>query len=62
MYALSAAALKLIPRNTYFDMPSLFQRLIDEKMTTVGYPLREYWLDVGHLEALEQAQREWTQP
>lgn len=61
MYALSAAALNLIPRNSYFDMPALFQRLIDEKMTTVGYPLREYWLDVGHLEALEQAQREWTQ-
>ena len=62
MYALSSPALNLIPRETYFDMPALFQRLIAEKMTTVAYPLREYWLDVGHLEALEQAQREWTQP
>jgi dTDP-glucose pyrophosphorylase len=62
MYTLSSAALALIPSGTFFDMPALFQRLIEKKMTTVAYPLREYWLDVGHLEALEQAQREWTEP
>ena len=60
MYALSSEALALIPPDTFFDMPALFQRLIAEGLTSVAYPLREYWLDIGHLEEFERAQREWS--
>ena len=59
IYALSPAALKMIPRDKVFDMPALFGRLIEAGMSTFAYHLREYWLDIGRLEEFERAQREW---
>lgn len=60
IYVLSPAALKLIPSGTPYDMPTLFQQLTRDKLRTVAYPLREYWLDIGRTEEFERAQREWT--
>lgn len=59
IYALSPAALEIVPRDKLFDMPALFGRLIETGMTTFAYHLREYWLDIGRLEEFERAQREW---
>jgi NDP-sugar pyrophosphorylase family protein len=36
-------------------MPQLIQRLLDDGRTVVGFPLREYWLDIGRLTDYEQA-------
>lgn len=60
IYALSPDALKRIPRQTFFDMPTLFERLHSEKHETAAYPLREYWLDIGRIDEFERAQREWS--
>lgn len=59
IYALSPEALDYLPTKTFFDMTSLFEQLITAGKTTVAYPLREYWLDIGQLEEFERAQREW---
>lgn len=59
IYALSPAALKHVPDNVYFDMPTLFEKLIASGETTSAYPLREYWIDIGRMEELERAQQEW---
>ncbi|QXH48305.1 nucleotidyltransferase family protein [Pseudomonas xanthosomatis] len=59
IYVLSCEAVEAIPQHTFFDMPSLFQRLGGERKKTAAYPLREYWLDIGRLEEYERAQREW---
>ena len=59
IYALSPQALAHLPRNVYFDMPELFERLIATGEGVSAYPLREYWLDIGRLEEFEQAQQEW---
>ncbi len=60
IYALSPAALALIPRQEFFDMPTLFERIAHAGRRTVAYPLREYWLDVGRIEEFERAQNEWV--
>lgn len=60
IYALSPEALEHVPSNTFFDMPTLFERLIVAGKTTAAYPLRENWLDIGRLEELERAQTEWA--
>jgi dTDP-glucose pyrophosphorylase len=60
IYALSPDALDHLPAETFFDMPTLFAHLIAAGKTTVAYPLREYWLDIGRLEEFERAQREWV--
>lgn len=60
IYVLSPKALNFLPSKTFFDMPNLFQTLIDANEITTGYPLQEYWLDIGRLEEFERAQREWN--
>jgi hypothetical protein len=59
IYALSPEVFEHIPDNTYFDMPTLFERILATGNTTSAYPVREYWLDIGRLEEFERAQREW---
>jgi len=59
IYAVSPHALEHLPRETFFDMPTFFERLIASGNTTVAYPLREHWVDIGRLQELERAQAEW---
>lgn len=60
IYVLSPQVLGHLPSHSFFDMPTLFERLIAAGETTAAYPLREYWLDIGRLEEFERAQTEWT--
>jgi dTDP-glucose pyrophosphorylase len=59
IYALSPEALEYLPSETFIDMPTLFDKLIAAGKTSVAYPLREYWLDVGRHEEFTLAQQEW---
>jgi dTDP-glucose pyrophosphorylase len=60
IYVLAPAVLHHLPAKSFFDMPTLFERLIAAGERTSAYPLREYWLDIGRLTELEQAQKDWT--
>ncbi|MDP2761575.1 MAG: nucleotidyltransferase family protein, partial [Sideroxyarcus sp.] len=59
IYVLEPEALDLISSNTYFDMPTLFEKLIALKKETAVFPIREYWLDVGQLADYERANGEY---
>jgi len=59
IYILNPEVLDYIPKNQFFDMPTLFEKLIQEKRNTVSFPIREYWLDIGRLEEFERAQEEY---
>ncbi len=59
IYMLSPDVLKLIPKNAFYDMPTLFDALIAQKKTAVSFPLREYWLDIGRMEEYERANNEY---
>ncbi len=59
IYVLDPAALDRVPRGTFFDMPDLFQSLINEGATTVAFPIREYWLDIGQPQDLQRAETEF---
>lgn len=58
IYTLSPEVLEYIPKNTFFDMPTLFEHLISANQPTSAYPLREYWLDIGRMSDLEKANQE----
>lgn len=60
IYTLSPEVFAHIPEKTFFDMPTLFDKLLAAGRSTAAYPLREYWLDIGRLEELERAQLEWS--
>lgn len=58
IYALSPEVLDYLPGKTFFDMPTLFERLIAANQPTGAYPLREYWLDIGRMSDLEKANQQ----
>lgn len=55
IYVLEPAVLDHIPNNAYFDMPALFDKLLQVKCEVAAFPIREYWLDVGRIDDLERA-------
>jgi len=47
IYMLEPVVFQYIPHGEHFNMTDLIQRLLDVKRTVVGFPVREYWLDIG---------------
>jgi len=61
IYMLSPQILDLIPNGEYYDMPTLFEKLIEKNHNTVSFPIHEYWLDIGRMNEYEQANREYNE-
>lgn len=59
IYLLSPDAIEYIPKNEFYDMPTLFEALIHADQQTVSFPIREYWLDIGRIEEYERANNEY---
>lgn len=55
IYVLDPKVIDFIPKDTFFDMPSLFEMLIEKKYDTFTYKINDYWIDVGHIGALQKA-------
>ena len=55
MYVLSPQALKLVPQAQFFDMPSLFDAMVQQGLRTRCHPIDGYWLDIGRLPDYERA-------
>ena len=56
IYVLEPKTLDHIPVDAFFDMPSLYETLIDTRQEAAVFPLREYWLDIGHMANFKRAQ------
>ncbi len=61
VYILDSKALKFIPNNEFYDMPTLFEILIKNKEKSISFPIREYWLDIGRVEEFEKANNEYKE-
>jgi len=59
IYILNPECIDYIPKNEFYDMPTLFEKLIENNKKTVSFPIREYWLDIGRIEEYEKAQIEY---
>jgi len=59
IYMLDPECIDFIPKDEFYDMPTLFERLIKMNKKTISFPLREYWLDIGRIEEYEKANREY---
>jgi len=55
IYVLEPRALRVIPRKKFYDMPQLFKDLMAKGDATAAFPIREYWIDIGHLRDLIRA-------
>ncbi len=61
IYMLNPDCLEYIPDNQFYDMPTLFEKLISENKNIISFPLREYWLDIGHVKEYEKANDEYDE-
>jgi len=59
IYMLDPKTIARIPENEFYDMPTLFEKLIENNENTVSFPVREYWLDIGRIEEYERANKEY---
>ena len=59
IYVLSPKVFDYIPKNEFYDMPTLFNTLIEENKKVISFPIHEYWLDIGRMSDFEQAQSEY---
>lgn len=59
IYALESEALDYVPENEFFNMPDLFERLIDQGEEATVFPVREYWQDVGRRKDFDQVNGEY---
>lgn len=59
IYMLDPQALMHIPYDTFYDMPELFNRLIQQRLNTSVFPIHEYWMDIGQLADYEQANKDY---
>lgn len=58
IYILSPEALDYVPKDEFFDMPSLFMAMIKDEVATNAFPIHEYWIDVGQPDDLMRARQE----
>lgn len=61
IYVLNPETISMVPNDEYFDMPALFDMMIEKKLETVAFPIREYWLDIGRKDDLERANGEYEE-
>ncbi len=55
IYVLEPQALKTIPKGKFYDMPQLFKDIMARGDATAAFPVREYWIDIGHMRDLIRA-------
>jgi NDP-sugar pyrophosphorylase family protein len=58
IYLIEPSISRYIPDDLRFDMTDLVQCLLNEGRLVVGFPIVEYWLDVGQHADYERAQQD----
>lgn len=58
IYVLDSECLELIP-NKFYNMTSLFEKMVSNGKKTISFPMKEYWIDIGRLIDYEKANSEY---
>lgn len=58
IYILKKEVLKMIPKDQFFDITDLMDRIIEMNLKLVTYPINGYWLDIGKHEDFKKAQED----
>ena len=59
IYILDNKVIDFIPDDVFYDMPTLFENMIDKQFKTISFPIYEYWLDIGRIEEFEKANKDY---
>ena len=61
IYMLNPEVLKYIPKNEFYNMTTLFEKLIDKDKNIISFPVDGYWLDIGRFEEYKKANEEYNE-
>ena len=61
IYMLNPDILEYIPKNKFYNMTTLFEKLIEKNKNAISFPIQGYWLDIGRFEEFEKANEEYNQ-
>lgn len=61
IYVLAPEVLDHIPVGSFYDMPTLFEKMMGSGREAAAFPLREYWLDIGKPSDFAQAQGDFAE-
>lgn len=59
IYVASEEIILEIPKDEYFDMPSLLNKIMKKKKRIGAYPIKDYWLDIGRPADYHKANAEY---
>lgn len=59
IYALSPKAMDKVPEQAFYDMPTLIEEVLSERGNVGGFPITEYWMDIGQMPDFEKAQADY---
>lgn len=58
IYLIKTSVLELIPKNSFFDITDLMEKVIDLNMKLITFPINGYWLDIGKHDDYKKAQED----
>lgn len=56
IYVLKPPVFDLIPKDTCYGIDSLIKDMLARKMKVARFPIKDYWLDIGHMTDYQAAQ------
>lgn len=59
IYSMNPKLLSLIPEESFFDMPSLLEKIISNKYRTGTFQVQDYWLDIGRRDDFHRAENDY---
>lgn len=58
IYLLKTKILEMIPKDEFFDITTLMDKVIEMDRKLITYPINGYWLDIGRMEDYKKAQED----
>lgn len=58
IYILNRGLLKMIPKDKFYDITDLMERILEMDLKLITYPINGYWLDIGKHEDFKKAQED----
>ncbi|MBC7428142.1 MAG: nucleotidyltransferase family protein [Bacteriovorax sp.] len=59
IYSLKPELFKLLPADTFYDMPTFLEKIIQEKKRVGTFQVQDYWLDIGRSDDFYRAESEY---
>jgi NDP-sugar pyrophosphorylase family protein len=58
IYILNKSILKMIPKNMFYDITDLMDKILEMNLKLITYPINGYWLDIGKPGDFKKAQED----